>query len=191
LTNDQTNSAEASRGLGNSPVGAQIQANTDANFNIGWQQQQLQNQIAGGNAAGSLNTQGLQAMSQAPGYTMASGQIPLQAQQNAAAAPGQAANTYSQGITNSMNPYASQLNSLSSYLGLGQGASGGAFSGLQNSQNQQAMGMQGLLSGMNGLGNSGGNSWLSSLFGGSGSSSPYSGQALNAMNPSYGYASPL
>lgn len=53
-TIDQTRSAEAARGLATTPIGAQSEAGTVANFNIDWQNQQLQRELAGiGGATGA------------------------------------------------------------------------------------------------------------------------------------------
>jgi hypothetical protein len=44
---DQTNSQLAARGLGNTPIGAATTSNALGNFDIGWNAQQLQNEMAG------------------------------------------------------------------------------------------------------------------------------------------------
>jgi hypothetical protein len=46
-TLDQTRSGEAARGLANTPIGQQGEASALQNFNIDWQNQQLQRQLAG------------------------------------------------------------------------------------------------------------------------------------------------
>jgi len=56
---DQTRAALAARGLDMSGVGAGIEGHTMGDFNLNWQNAQLGRQIAGGNAAGSLYSQGL------------------------------------------------------------------------------------------------------------------------------------
>jgi hypothetical protein len=55
---DQTGATLAASGIGNTPYGAGIAAQTNANFNIDWQNNQLQRQLAGAQGAGGLLTQG-------------------------------------------------------------------------------------------------------------------------------------
>jgi hypothetical protein len=50
---DQTNSALSQRGIGMSPYGAGVASNAMSNFNIDWQNQQLQRQATGLGAAGT------------------------------------------------------------------------------------------------------------------------------------------
>jgi hypothetical protein len=51
LTEQQNQARAAQSGLGTSPYGVGLENQSMGNFNIGWQQQQLQNQIAGLSAA--------------------------------------------------------------------------------------------------------------------------------------------
>ena len=53
-TQDQTRAGLEARGVDNTPYGAGIEGQNMNNFNIDWQNQQLQRQIAGGGAAGGL-----------------------------------------------------------------------------------------------------------------------------------------
>jgi hypothetical protein len=52
-TTDQTRSGEAARGVANTPYGAAAEGNTLSNFNIDWQNQQLQRQQSGLASAGN------------------------------------------------------------------------------------------------------------------------------------------
>jgi len=175
-TMDTENAQQAMRGLGNSPVGAAEAGQVASNFNIDWQNQQLQRQIAGGQAGSGLLGTGLSTMAQAPGYALQSGQVPLTAQQNVAAAPGNAANAYKSGVGQMLSPLINQQQGMSQYLNQGVGAAANAnttAAGQQtfNASQQQAQ-MQALMTALNGSGGSGGSSglgsWLQSMFGGGG-----------------------
>ncbi len=182
---DQTNAAEAARGLGNSQAGASILGNTLGNFDINWQNQQLGRAESGLGAAGQASGQGQALQSMAPGLTYQGGQLPLQANQTAAAAPGQAASTYASQLGNSLQPLESQYSGIQSYLNGNNSAAGAAAGAFQNQQGfnagQQTQGMQGLLSGLTGFGNSStgqqAGNWLSSLFGSGG------GSAASSLGP--------
>lgn len=164
--NSQTNAQQALRGLGNSAQGASEIANTDANFGINWNTQQVQNSIAGLGAlnsaygtAGSYGqlgnsdlSQSLSTAAQAPGYTLQGGQTPYSAagsiQNNQIA--------QAQGIQNQIIPY----------LNYGQGATSNAY----NAAAAQAQSLGSTAAqGIGSLGQNYGS--LSSLFGGSGSGS--------------------
>ena len=58
-TTDQTRAGETARGLAMSPVGQQLESNALNQFNIDWQNQQLNRQIAGANAAGTAGRTGV------------------------------------------------------------------------------------------------------------------------------------
>lgn len=132
--NSQTNAQQALRGLGNSAVGASEIANTDANFGINWNTQQIQNSIAGeGALASAYNTAGsygqlgnadLQGASQLgalqPQYQLAAGSTPYNA-----------ANTIQ---NNQLSQAAGIQGQIIPYLNGGIGATGNAF----NAANQQA-----------------------------------------------------
>jgi len=80
---DQTRAGNAASGVGTTPYGAGIEAQQVRDFNIDWQNQQLQRQIAGGQAgAGMLQTgagiagQGAGLQAQAPGQYLGASAIP-------------------------------------------------------------------------------------------------------------------
>jgi hypothetical protein len=54
---DQTRSGEAARGVANTPYGAAAEGNALSNFNIDWQNQQLQREMAGLGSAGNTYQQ--------------------------------------------------------------------------------------------------------------------------------------
>ena len=113
---DQVNAGQAQRGLGTSPVGGAEINEALSNFNIDWQNQQLQRQIQGLSGAGAGYGQALQNLAGVPTSLLASVQIPLQTQQTAAAGPGQAANQYTAGITSALGPLLQDPQLLYQYL---------------------------------------------------------------------------
>jgi hypothetical protein len=73
-TTDASRAGAAARGLAMTPYSAGLESQDIRNLNIDWQNQQLQRQIAGGQAAGGLTTAGAGLQAGAPGqYLMASG----------------------------------------------------------------------------------------------------------------------
>jgi hypothetical protein len=71
---DQTRAAQGARGIATTPFGAGLESQAMSDFNINWQNQQLQRQLAGGQAAGQLYGQGAALQAGAPGqYLTASG----------------------------------------------------------------------------------------------------------------------
>jgi hypothetical protein len=97
----QTGATNSMYGLGSSAAGAGVQDQALSNFNIGWNTQQIQNQIAGlgaygqaANQAGQYLTAGNQAAEAAPGYALMSGSLPYTTAQTIAATPGSLASTY-------------------------------------------------------------------------------------------------
>ena len=178
---DQTNAGQAARGLGNSAQGAgELQQNLNY-FDTNWQNQQLarqqqgaqalnsgigaanqSNQLMGADLSGANSLLGSGANA-----ALASGQTPLSAYQYAAAGPGNAANTYAQGITGLDSLLSNQLGNDLQYLGFGNNTSAlqnsSAFGQQQFNANQQQAGANGLIQGLNGLSNSGAGSWLSNI----------------------------
>lgn len=192
---DQVNAGQALRGLGNSAVGGSEYNQAISNFNIDWQNQQLQRAATGAQALGSLygqagsyNQLGNQLYNasqgmyeRTPGYTLQSGQTPYQT-----------ANT----ITNNQLGQAQSIQGTTiPYMNYGQGAQ------QQGYLNQaQSAGAAGALAnqGISGLGNAFGNlfgsgggggfgySGMGSLFGGGDSSF---GSAGYGISPVTGFAS--
>lgn len=78
---DQTNAAEAQRGITMSPYGAGVANQSNTNFNIDWQNQQLGRQTQGLQAAGQGNTTGANLGSTGVNQTMSAGQMPYNAAQ--------------------------------------------------------------------------------------------------------------
>lgn len=163
---DQSNAINSMYGLGNSPVGAGITGQNVSNFNIDWQNQQLQRQLQGLGGAGTATGQALSALSGVPGELFSSGQLPIQGQQIAAQAPGQAASAYTSGITSALNPLSNSLGQFYQYLS---GGGTGANTPVPQWNPYGAAGSA-VGTGFNQFGNSGigqqFGTWLSNLFGG-------------------------
>jgi len=177
---DQANAISSQYGLGQSGAGAGMAQQANENFNIDWQNQQLQRQTQGAQGLAALSQQGLQDQGQAS-------QIPLTAQQYAAAQPGANASAYASGLATAMSPYQQQQNQAIPYMNYGSGAGANAYSntlaGNQFAAQQQAGALKGLgnaVGGLNTANSSGQTPWssLSSWF-----NSPSS---LNSGNSYYG-----
>ena len=82
---DQSNAANASAGLGSSPYGASVTSNALGNFDINWQNNQLQRQATASNAASPL-------FQAAPGLAASSAAAPSQAYTNQLGTIGSALN---------------------------------------------------------------------------------------------------
>lgn len=182
---DQTNAVNSMYGLSSSPYGAGVAAHNLENFNIDWQNQQLQRQtqaaqgytgLLGGAAgaygsalsdvgrgfagAGDLGTQ-------AAGTISASGQLPYSTYMGGQNDILSALNNYSNTGTSAFGVDQNTLNALAAYLKLGQSATSiGQAGAAQNFGNNQSIG-QGLGQGLSQLAGP-----LSSLFN-SPSTSPY------------------
>lgn len=94
---DQTRAAESARGIGMTPYGAGVEGQTMANFNIDWQNQQLQRQLQGLAGAGSALGQYGAGVTGAQELGMQGAQFPISAMgslfgaQNQGVAPMQSA----------------------------------------------------------------------------------------------------
>lgn len=126
---DQTRAAQYARGIQSSPLGASVESNALGNFNIDWQNQQLQRQAQGLQSAASAYGS---AGNQYTGYLGSINQNNAQntqniagAQQNAFGLGQQAAGAYqSAGQTpyqTNQNIYSNQNQALQNYLGNNQG----------------------------------------------------------------------
>ena len=138
---DQTRAGQAARGLGNSAEGAMEESNAMSNFDINWQNNQLQRQAQGissgvaanqagvqqGNLYGQNQTAALTAGGAAAGYYGQQGSVPMQAQQYAAQQPGAVAQQYQQYMAGQQGMNTTAMNGAQSYMGLGQTASSGNY----------------------------------------------------------------
>lgn len=127
---DQTGATNSMYGLGSSAAGAGVANQALSNFNIDWQNQQLQRQLQGlrgmGGAfgqAGQLAGQGAELQSMGAGATLQGGQIPYQTAQSIAAYPGQLAGQYASDVESGPMSAAQSINSgIIPYMNYGQGA---------------------------------------------------------------------
>lgn len=175
---DQSNAINSQYGLGASPVGAGVAGQNLTNFDIAWQNQQLQRQLQG---QGALN-QGIDAYTGAARQGLGMGQAGVGMQQQAGALPYQTAQGIGQNqfgalsanqaaMQGAMSPYQQQINNMANYLGLGQAAqaqAAGQAYGQQQLQRQDAanignLAARGIQAGMDASG------WFG---GGSGGSQP-------------------
>lgn len=190
---DQTGATNSMYGLGSSAAGAGLANQAMSNFNIDWQNQQLQRQLAGlqgyAGAAGTAGQYGQLATGQAqaaPGYQLQAGQLPYQIAQQIAGQPGQIANTYAQSLE--QGPLASGAaltGQIIPYLNYGAGAQSVPFQ--SQAAGAGALGSQ-ISQGISGLGsNPQVQSALGSLFGGGATGSFGGGDFSGAFtsNPYY------
>lgn len=145
---DQANAISSMYGLGQSGAGAGMAQQANENFNIDWQNQQLQRQTQGAQGMAALSQAGLGDQAQAS-------QIPLTAQQYIAAQPGANSSAYASGLATAMAPYQQQQNQAIPYMNYGSGAGANAYANtLQGNQfqaQQQAGALQGLGNAVGGL----------------------------------------
>jgi hypothetical protein len=187
---DQSRAASSARGLGTSPYAAGLEDQSMSNFNIDWENQQLQRQLQGlaglgqadktagqMGAAGSQELTGSQAMSGlAPQLLMQGAQLPYQT----------TAGLINQGFSNAGNyanalsgtelaPMGSLMSEIMGYLNFGQGASANQFGATM--QELQGLGsLGGMFTNNYGMGPGQGMGILGSLF-----SNPFGGGGGGAL----------
>lgn len=174
---DQTNAINSMYGLSSSPYGAGVAGHAMENFNIDWQNQQLQRQTQAAQGYGSILSGGVNAYgsgladvakayggagdlgTQAAGTMTAAGALPYTTYQGGQNDILSALNNYSSTGTNSFGLDQNTLNALAAYLKLGQSATSiGQAGAAQNFGNNQSIG-SGIAQGLSQLGGP-----LSSLF---------------------------
>lgn len=127
---DQTGATNSMYGLGSSAAGAGVANQALGNFNIDWQNNQLNRQLQGlqgyAGAAGTAGRYGELGTAQAqaaPGYQLSAGQVPYQTGQALAAVPGQLAGQYASGMEAGPLSSAQSINTQAiPYMNYGQGA---------------------------------------------------------------------
>lgn len=158
---DQTGATNSMYGLGASGAGAGIANQALSNFNIDWQNQQLQRQIQGLGAYGSSVGQAGQAAGQAgalggagAGYTYQGGQLPYQTAQGIAANQGQLAGQFGQFLNqNVYGPAQGIQGAAIPYMNYGQGAQAVPYQNqIQGAGAAGALTSQGIQQGISGLG---------------------------------------
>ena len=180
---DQSNAVNSMYGLGSSPAGAANTAGALSNYDINWQNQQLQRQLQGVQGMTQANSAAGNFYGQAPAAYLQGGQMPIQAQITAAQNPASAAAFYSQNYQNAMQPESQAANQSLQYLNYGAGGQANAFNASLGAANYNAGQTQGAVNGlMNGLGQMGApsnGSGMFNFFGGGGSGN-------QAFNNAYG-----
>jgi hypothetical protein len=197
---DQTGATNSMYGLGSSGAGAGVANQALGNFNIDWQNQQLQRQATGLQGYGAAVGQAGQAAGQGgalggagAGYTLQGGQTPYTAAQGIAAQPGALGSTYGQYLNqNVYGPAQGIQGQAIPYMNYGQGAQsvpyqaqmqGAGAAGALTSQGINALGNNPQV--QSSLGSAFGNLFspsqsFSGNFGGSSASPYYSGGGGNA-----------
>ncbi|WP_155696607.1 hypothetical protein [Burkholderia stagnalis] len=139
----QTGATNSMYGLGSSAAGAGVQNQALSNFNIDWQNNQLSRALQGlqgytgaASTAGQYGQAGANALTQAPQYTLAGGQLPYQTAQTIAGMPGQLAGQYGAFLNqNVYGPAEGIMGTIIPYMNYGQGAQAVPY---QNAQNNAA-----------------------------------------------------
>lgn len=128
-TLDRANVANTMYGLGASPAGAATANQALGNFNIDWQNQLLQRQLAGQGALnagigayGAANQQGLGMGQAGMGLQLQAGAIPYQTAQGLAQDQFGAIAQAQQAMQGGLMPYQQNIANMGGYLGLGMGA---------------------------------------------------------------------
>lgn len=150
---DQVNAGQALRGLGTSAVGGQEYNQAMSNFNIDWQNQQLQRQAQGISSAVGANQAGVQqgnlmgqnlvgqlgAGEQGAGYYLQGAQTPLTAQQTVAGMPATNASQYLTNLGALEQGYSNLMGQAIPYMNYGQGAQQANYQNVsaQNAANAQ------------------------------------------------------
>lgn len=145
---DQSNAINAMNGVAGTPYGAGLTTQALGNFNIDWQNSQLQREQAAAQGFGSLtNTigQGLSGASQLGGTALntlaTSSALPYSTYLGQQGDILNALNSLSSGTNNALGPDQNTLNALAAYLKLGQSATSvGQAGAAQNFANNQAIG---------------------------------------------------
>lgn len=141
---DQVRAGEAARGISMAPYGAGVENQALSNFNIDWQNQQLQRQLQGLQGAGGAFQTGAGLMGgAAPAYLQASA-MPYGAYQqiygDQLGALGQLAGIYGQGLQAANLPLQNYLNYMNAGLGASQNAAQFAQNAAQQRLAQSAVG---------------------------------------------------
>lgn len=182
---DQSNAINAQSGVASSPYGAGVAAENNSNFNIDWQNQQLQRQQQGIQGYGSLLSsvgKGFEGAGQLGNQAVAGqsayGALPYSTYLGNQNDVLSGANSYSGAVSNSYGAENNLANLLNAYLGRGQAATSQALVGQQQGFNQGQTNMSNLGSSLSGISNG-----FSNIFGGSGSSGYNPGSNSNIYSP--------
>ncbi len=146
---DQIGAGNANSGLANTPYGGSVRGNALGNFNIDWQNQQLQRMMQGGQAAAGLDTSGISQMLQPTQARTQAGISDIGAGLNAlinpaTAASSAAASDVSAGgsaLSSALNALLQPANAQTNALNVATGAANTGFQGANSLLGQGAQGM--------------------------------------------------
>jgi hypothetical protein len=146
---DQTGAGIANSGLANTPYGQSVRGNTLGNFNIDWQNQQLQRMMQGGQAAAGLDTSGISQMLQPTQARTQAGISDIGAGLSAMLNPATAASSAAAsdlgaaggGLTSALNAFLQPANAQNNALGVATGAASQGFGGANTLLGQGSAGM--------------------------------------------------
>ena len=124
-------------GLGSSPAGAGLTQQNVSNFNIDWQNAQLQRQATAAQGAGTAFSGGSDLGTAALGTEASAGALPYTTSIGQSGNAINALNALSGGAQNAFGLDQSTLNALSAYLKLGQSATATGITGANAEFNQQ------------------------------------------------------
>ncbi|MGK8202882.1 hypothetical protein ACRS8P_29325 [Burkholderia cenocepacia] len=127
---DQSNAVNSMYGLGSSGAGAGLTNQAIGNFNIDWQNNQLQRALSGlqgyagaANTAGRYGELGTSQAQSVPGYQLSQGSVPYQTAQSIAGLPGSLAGTYGSFLnSNVYGPAEGLMSGIIPYMNYGAGA---------------------------------------------------------------------
>lgn len=176
-TVDSSRAASSARGIGMGGESAGLESQATGNFDMNWQDRQLQRQIQAASgltgaydAAGRYGTAGNAALAGANSMYTGSYMLPYQG-----------ISAYTGAMSGIYNPLQAIGGDLAQYMGLGQ-------SGGQNAFNQGQTNLNNLTSGLNWMGNNGGSSWLQNYFNPPPPDSSGSGASSTVDNTTWGGA---
>lgn len=152
---DQIRAGQSARGIAMSDSGAMDEAGALGNFNIDWQNAQLGRQATGIQAAGQATSAGatagrmygadqaaaLGAGAAGAGYYGQAGQVPMQAQEYYAGAPGRAADALTAGYGGIATGYGGVQTAAIPYMNYGQGAQQQNYSNQYQNNRDMASGV--------------------------------------------------
>lgn len=137
---DQVRTGESARGISMSPYGAGLENQAMSNFNIDWQNNQLQRQTQAGQAGSSMINAGSQIAGQAPGQFYTASQYPYSTFQGQGQNQMNALQGYGAfGAAASALPQ-QQIQDYLAYIGAGNQSTGAANQTAQLGLNQQQQG---------------------------------------------------
>lgn len=134
-TQDQARAGQAVRGIAMTPYGAGLEDQNTRNFNIDWQNQQLQRQIAGGQGAGNAFTTGANLQNMGTQSVFGASALPYTVNQNISQNSLSALGTLGQYGQQAAAIPQQQIADWQNYLGWGTGAQNAANTAQMNQFN--------------------------------------------------------